>query len=87
MYGRDNKPNKAGYQKLCGQRFWELISGDSELYQKIIQPLDREAKKRDEIFKDLYTKKVNEMTKDLIEFFYTDHALDWNKIVDYVSKK
>jgi len=94
MYGRDNQPHKVNkrdpelsYYKLCGQPFWELISSDSELYRKIIQPLDKEAKKRDESFKDLYVKKINEMTKNIVGLFCTKNNLDWNKIVDYVSKK
>lgn len=94
MYGRDNnsyKKNKRSpslnYYKICGQPFWELISGDNQLYKKIIQPLDEEAKKRDKTFKELYAKKINEMTKDLVNSFYTGNSLDWNKIVDYISKK
>lgn len=94
MYGKDNNPYKRdkknselNYYKICGQRFWELISGDNQLYKKIIQPLDKQAKKRDQAFKDLYTQKINEMTKDLIDLFYTNNSLDWGKIVDYVSKK
>ena len=94
MYGRDNKPHKMdkkdpglSYHKICGQSFWELISGDDQLYKKIIQPLSKEAKKKDEIFKDLYSKKVNEMTKDIVSSFYTGDNLDWDKIIEYVSKK
>lgn len=93
MYGRDNNPHKVSkdpdlsYYKLCGQPFWELISGDDQLYKKIIQPLDKEAKKRDVVFKELYVKKINEMTKDVVDIFYTKDNLDWDKIIDYVSKK
>ena len=93
IYGRDNNPHKVNkdpdlsYHKICGQPFWELISGDDQLYKKIIQPLDKEAKKRDEVFKELYVKKINEMTKDVIDLFYTKDNLDWDKIIDYVSKK
>lgn len=94
MYGRDNQPHKVNkkdpelsYYKICGQPFWELISGDKEFYKKIIQPLDKEAKKRDDFFKNLYIKKINEMTKDIVDLFYTKDNLDWNKIVEYVSKK
>ena len=94
MYGRDNKPHKVdkedsdlNYYKICGQPFWELISGDNQLYKKIIQPLSKEAKKKDEIFKDIYSKKVNEMTKDIVNHFYTDDNLDWDKIIEYISKK
>ncbi|MDD2753452.1 MAG: PmeII family type II restriction endonuclease [Candidatus Portnoybacteria bacterium] len=92
MYGRDNSPHKVSkdpalsYYKICGQKFWELISGDNELYKKIVQPLDKEAKKRDETFKDLYIKKINEMTEDIVELFYSKSNLDWDKIIEYVSK-
>lgn len=92
MYGKDNSPHKINknselsYYKICGQLFWELISGDAQLYKKIIQPLDKEAKKRDETFKDLYTKKINEMTKDVVNLFYSEDNLDWDKVIDYVSK-
>ncbi len=93
IYGKDNVPHKVNkdpdisYYKICGQAFWELISGDDQLYKKLIQPLDKEAKKRDEIFKKLYIKKINEMTKDIIYLFYAKNNLDWDKIIEYVSKK
>jgi len=93
MYGKDNVPHKVNkdpdlsYYKICGQAFWELISGDSELYKKIIQPLDKEARKRDETFKRLYVQKINEMTKDIIDLFYVKDNLNWDKIIEYVSKK
>lgn len=93
MYGKDNVPHKVNkdrdlsYYKICGQAFWGLISGDDQLYKKLIQPLDKEAKKRDEIFKKLYIEKINEMTKDIVGLFYTKNNLDWDKIIEYVSKK
>ncbi len=93
IYGKDNVPHKVNknselsYYKICGQAFWELVSGDNELYKKIIQPLDKEVKKRDEDFKELYTSKINEMTKDIVNLFYTKSNLDWDKIIEYVSKK
>lgn len=93
MYGKDNVPHKVNkdpdlsYYKSCGQAFWELVSGDDELYKKIIQPLDKEAKKRDETFKKLYIKKINEMTKDIVDLFYVKDNLNWDKIIEYVSKK
>ena len=49
--------------------------------------MDKEEKKRDDTFKELYVKKINEMTKDVIDLFYTKDNLDWDKIIDYVSKK
>ncbi|HPK53898.1 MAG TPA: PmeII family type II restriction endonuclease, partial [Smithellaceae bacterium] len=35
-YGKDSNPDKGDYLKLCGQIFWEFISGDENLYTDII---------------------------------------------------
>jgi hypothetical protein len=92
MYGRDKNPLKAHsdrnkiYYKYAGQDFWEFISEDEGLYQEIIKPIDKEAKRKDERFRDAYNAKVNEMTKDFIDRFITDNQIDWIGLVDYVSK-
>ena len=36
-YGKDDHPDKGEYLKLCGQRFWEFVSGDENLYLDIIE--------------------------------------------------
>lgn len=95
IYGKDNKPYKKdirdrdkSYYKYCGQEFWEHVTGDGEFYQKIIIPIDKEAKKRDEDFKEAYYAKVNEMTKEFSDKYLRDDGLiDWQKIIKYVSKK
>ncbi len=93
MYGKDNNPFKISkniehqnYYKICGQSFWELISGDNQLYKKIIHPLDKEAKKKSANFKKLYNNKINEMTKDILDNFCTHNSLNWDALLDYTSK-
>src|SRR4030095_11533065 len=68
-YGKDNSPDKGDYFKYCGQLFWELISGDEELYIRIIEPLDKQAKEKDEAFKEAYSKKVNLLTAEFLNQF------------------
>ena len=94
MYGKDKNPYKVdkndpekNYYKYCGQEFWEFISGDADLYQTIIIPLDKEVKKRDDMFKDLCTVVTNRLTKDLLDNFSNNGYLNWKDILDYVSKK
>lgn len=95
IYGKDKKPykvNKAdsskSYYKLCGQDFWELITGDTKFYQRIVVPIDKEAKKRDENFKKTYYAKINELTKDFSEnYLAEDGQINWEKIIDFVSKR
>ncbi len=87
-YKIDRGDRNKSYYKLCGQVFWEFISGDDNFYQKIIIPIDKEAKKKDEIFKDEYSKKVNELTKDFSKnYLDKDSRIDWEKIINFVSKR
>jgi hypothetical protein len=94
IYGKDKKPLKIdakdpekNYYKYCGQEFWSFVSGDKNLYQSIIVPLDKEVKKRDERFKELCIIVTNRLTKDLLDNFCKDGLLNWKEILDFVSKK
>lgn len=95
MYGKDKNPYKVdkkdkdkSYYKYCGQEFWELITGDSNFYQRIIVPIDKEAKKRDENYRKSYYAKINELTKDFSQnYLTTGGQIYWEKIIDFVSKK
>lgn len=86
-YGKDNSPEKDEYLKLCGQRYWEFISGDKDLYIELIKPLGQQAKEKDEKFEEEYAKKVNEMTQQMLNEFCTGGAINWEKLVSYNSGK
>lgn len=85
-YGRDNNPEKGDYQKLCGQRFWEFISGNEKLYLDIIEPLGHKAKDRNDAFMQSYAQVINKFTKEFSnEFCNDDGTISWNEIVQYNS--
>jgi len=54
-YGRDNEPDKGDYFKYCGQRFWEFISGNSELFTEIIEPLGHNSQEKNDDFVKSYS--------------------------------
>jgi len=94
IYGQDSQPFKENkddpeqsYYKYAGQEFWSLISGDDNLYVRLIEPLGVEAKKRDPSFQELYTSVVNEMTLEFGQNFLLNGQIDWEKIITFVSKK
>ena len=87
-YGRDNKPDKGDYFKYCGQRFWEFISGDSELFMGIIQPLGHKAKEKNDVFIEAYSNMLNKFTREFADMFCEDNGkIDWDKLVRYNSAK
>ena len=81
-YGKDRVPNKGDYFKLCGQRFWEFISGDNNLYTDIIEPLGHRAKEKNEQFSLEYAKVLNKFTGEFItEFCDANGNIRWEDIV------
>jgi len=86
-YGIENKPNKDGYQKICGQEFWELISDSATVYTDIIEPLGHEAKEKNEEFLKAYSKVINQFTLKFAQEFCDDGEINWLKIVEFNSKK
>lgn len=86
-YGRDNKPDKGSYFKYCGQRFWEFISGDSELFIEIIEPLGYKAKEKNDDFVTSYSQRINIFTREFSNIFCKDNGdIDWNKLVRFNSE-
>ena len=85
-YGRDNKPDKGDYFKYCGQRFWEFISGDSDLFTEIIEPLGHKAKEKNDEFIKSYSQMINKFTKEFANIFCKDDGeIDWDKLVRFNS--
>jgi|SRR6185437_14613576 len=85
-YGRDNNPDKGDYYKYCGQKFWAFISGDDELYTKIIEPLGHKAKERNEEFLISYSLMINKFTKEFSERFCKENGeIDWDGLVRFNS--
>jgi hypothetical protein len=85
-YGRDSRPDKGTYHKLCGQRFWEFISADVELYTRIVEPLGLRAKERNDDFQRAYARRINRLTEAFSRLFCTEAGdIDWHKLVQFNS--
>ena len=85
-YGRCNKTDQGDYFKYCGQRFWEFISGNSELFTEIIEPLGYKAKEKNDDFIKSYAQMINKFTKEFSNIFCKDNGeIDWNKLVRFNS--
>lgn len=87
-YGIDNTPDKGDYFKYCGQRFWEFISGDPNLYTDIIEPLGHRAKEKNDDFYKSYAQMINKFTIEFSKDFCKESGeIDWIKLVKFNSKK
>jgi len=86
-YGKENQPDKGDYLKLCGQDFWELISGNDQLYIEIIEPLGHQAKQHNESFQKEYARLINLFTQEFLQEFCVNGQIDWQKLVQFNSGK
>jgi len=89
-YGKSREQSeyksKGNYFKMCGQRFWDFISGEPDLYIKIIDPLGHEATEKNEEFKKSYANLLNRLTKEfLTDFCNDDGSIDWEKLLIFNS--
>jgi hypothetical protein len=86
-YGRDNKPDKGDYFKYCGQKFWEFISGNQNLFIEIIEPLGHKAKEKNDQFIESYSEMINKFTKEFSNQYCGDNGkIKWEKLVRFNSE-
>lgn len=90
-YGRSSIKSeykeRGDYYKLCGQSFWQFISGNNELYKEIIEPLGHKAQEKNDDFFDSYSKMINKFTMGFSDGFCNDSgAIEWDKLIEFNSK-
>lgn len=87
-YGKDDNPDKGDYLKLCGQRFWEFVSGDENLFTHIIEPIGHKAKEKNEEFMIEYAKVINKFTLEFSnEYCSKTGEILWPELVKFNSGK
>lgn len=77
---------KGNYRKMCGERFWELISGDPSLFTKLIVPIGHQAEEKNLEFLESYGRLVNRLSREfLLEFCNEEGAINWDKLIRFNS--
>lgn len=84
-YGKNRNPDKGDYIKYCGQKFWEFISGNEELYINLIKPLGHRAKEKNEEFLEAYARIINNFTFEFNLRFCVKGIIDWKALVQFNS--
>ncbi|MDM8348205.1 PmeII family type II restriction endonuclease [Pseudomonas sp. sp1636] len=85
-YGRDKNPDKGTHYKYCGQRFWEFISGDANLFVELVEPLGFKARERNDEFLVAYGQMINKFTREFTNDFCNEEgAIEWQRLVNFNS--
>lgn len=84
-YGSDGKPDKGTHLRLCGPRFWSLLSdGNEDLYLNLVEPLGHMAKEYQEEFKKLTDSKLDAFAEEFTKHFcHDDGTINWPQLIKY----
>jgi hypothetical protein len=85
-YGKTRTSYLRGYMKVVGQNFWYLISGDKDLYIKIVEPIGYRAKEHNDDFDSEKARVTNRFTKAFLDDFCDDSgSINWESVVAFNS--
>jgi len=85
-YGKTRTSDKGDYYKYCGQEFWEFISGDSDLFVEIIEPLGHKAREKNAEFQQSYSQMINKFTMQFGAGYCDDNgSINWIKLLKHNS--
>ncbi len=86
-YGKFKTANRGDYLHIGGQSFWNLLSGDRELYVDLIEPLGHEAEVHAAKFETERAATYNRFTDEFMrDFCDRRYNVDWQKLVRFVSE-
>ncbi len=85
-YQRSDSDRQKHYLKICGQAFWELISGSPTFYTDIVLPLSKETSKKDETYKQEFDSAIIRSARIFSEHFLSEDRVNWEKLISYISK-
>ena len=87
-YGRDGRPDKGDYFKYCGQEFWRFVSGESDFYARMIEPLGHRAKRRSDDFAARRRTTVELLSSEFsAKFCDGEDAINWERFVSFSSAR
>ncbi len=85
-YGKTRTSDKGDYFKYCGQEFWEFISGDSDLFVEIIEPLGHKAREKNAEFQQSYSQMINKFTMQFGAGYCDENgSINWIKLLKHNS--
>jgi len=85
-YGKSKTFDQGDYFKYCGQTFWEFISGISNLYTELVEPLGYRAREKSEEFQTSYARMLNKFTLEFgQDYCDSNGAINWKRLVEFNS--
>lgn len=87
-YGRKSEPKKASpVERLAGQQFWQLLTGEADFYLRISQAMETFATEHAATFKQALDTKQNALLREfMIDFVEESGNIRWDAVVAFSSQ-
>lgn len=87
-YGNMTSRASDSHTRLCGESFWQFISGHASLYTDIIEPLGTDAHRQNVLYSKEYNRMITKFTKEFSSRYCDeDGNILWRKIIQLNSGK
>lgn len=87
-YGRKQNRKQTAVEKVAGQVFWELLTGEEDYYLRIAQAIASFSEKHGDEYKTAFEKKRNKLLRQfLLNFVDEQGSVMWDAIVSFNSAK
>lgn len=87
-YGRKQEKKESSTEKLAGQAFWELLTGEPDYYLRIARAIGQYSESHGESYKNAYNLKLAKLQRDfMLNFVSSEGEVLWDKVVSFNSSK
>lgn len=89
-YGKSTKKRKIvkGFIQISGQDAWESISGDSEMYNKVLESITNKKTIIEEVINNIYFSEYQKAENWILEnFSFSNKTINYKKINEFISGK
>lgn len=83
-YGKCRNSDDGDFLKLCGQSFWEFISGNPNLYIEIMEQIGAQTSEQSYLMESKRAEAQARLVSEFSSLFCTQAgAIDWTKLIEF----
>jgi hypothetical protein len=85
-YGRKRTIKATNVEKLAGQAFWRLLTGESDFYVRISDAMASFASEHGDLYKKAFEQKHRQVLRDFMVNYVNEAGdIQWQKVVEFNS--
>lgn len=87
-YGRKMERKASTVEKLAGQVFWEMLSGEADFYLRISRAMEHFAGEHGAAYRTQFEEKHQQLLREfMLEYVETTGKIQWDRVVAFNSAK